>query len=95
MKQYDIIRYPVFTEKSNAATSIGKYTFIVAEDSTKPEIKDAVEKLFGVKVTKVNVMNNKAKNVVFRGRRGKTSASKKAIVTLASGLSIDLTKGIN
>ena len=63
-------------------------------DATKPEIKSAVEGIFDVKVTAVNTLNQKGKVKRFRGRLGKRSDSKKAIVTLAEGQSIDVTSGI-
>lgn len=76
----DIIIKPIITEKSNDAVQEGKYTFQVAKNATKPQIADAVEKLFNVKVVKVNTINfdGKAKRVGVH--QGKTAAWKKAIV---------------
>ena len=82
---HDIILKPVITEKSMDDLQVGKYTFKVAKDANKSEIKKAVEQLFGVEVAKVNTLNvnGKAKRV---GRyAGKTSDWKKAIVTLTEG----------
>ena len=93
-RMYQIIRRPVITEK---ATLIGEYnhvTFEVALDATKPEIKLAVEKLFDVKVMAVNTLRQKGKTKRFRGRPGRRSDSKKAIVRLAEGQSIDVTTGL-
>ena len=84
MKEYDIILKPVLTEKSYADIANKKYTFIVDLKATKPQIKDAVEKIFGVKVAKVNtsVVGGKLKSQD-RGRTyGFTATRKKAYVTL-------------
>jgi len=93
-RPYDIIIRPVITEKSNSLMeNHGKYTFEVAVDASKPEIKRAVEELFGVKVKKVNTMmvRPRKKRVLGRFRQyGTTKKWKKAIVTLEKGQSIDL-----
>lgn len=93
-RPYDIIIRPVITEKSNSLMeNYGKYTFEVAVDASKPEIKRAVEELFGVKVKKVNTMmvRPRKKRVLGRFRQyGTTKKWKKAIVTLEKGQSIDL-----
>lgn len=94
LKAYDIIRQPVITEKSTAASQFNKVVFKVAGDASKPEIKAAVEQLFKVKVEKVNTILVKGKNKRFRGRPGTRSDVKKAIVTLAAGQTIDLTAGL-
>lgn len=78
----DIILKPVITEKSMDGLQMGKYTFKVARDANKIEIKDAVEKLFGVKVAKVNTMNCTGRTKRVGRYVGKTSDWKKAIVTL-------------
>lgn len=78
----DIIIKPVITEKSMDGLQAGKYTFKVAKDATKPEIKKAVEKLFGVEVDKVTTMNVKGKMKRLGRYEGMTSSWKKAIVTL-------------
>ncbi|MCR5600003.1 MAG: 50S ribosomal protein L23 [Ruminococcus sp.] len=80
----DIILKPVITERSMDGLQAGKYTFKVAKDATKPEIKKAVEKLFGVEVDKVTTMNIRAKAKRLGRYEGKTAAWKKAIVTLTA-----------
>ncbi len=91
---YERIRRPVITEKSTLGSEHGQVTFRVPVDATKPQIKQAVESLFEVKVTAVNTARVKGKVKRFRGRRGRLAGSKKAIVTLAEGHSIDVTTGI-
>jgi large subunit ribosomal protein L23 len=91
---YNIIRNPVVTEKATLLGEKNQIVFRVAIDSTKPEIKAAVEGLFGVKVTGVNTLVAKGKTKRFRGRPGVRSDVKKAYVTLAEGQSIDLTTGL-
>ena len=78
----DIILRPVITEDSMMGQALKKYTFKVAKDATKPEIKAAVEKLFGVKVDKVNVLNVRGHMRRYGRFEGKTASWKKAIVTL-------------
>jgi len=90
----DILVAPIVTEKSTIAGSLGKYTFKVATCATKTDVKNAVESIFGVNVTKVNTVNYDGKTKLFRGREGTRNAYKKAVVTLKSGESIDLTNGI-
>ncbi len=97
MKQerlYDIILAPVITEKSQRISEQNQVVFRVRQDATKPEIKEAVQTLFGVKVEAVNTLNVKGKVKRFRGTIGKRSDFKKAIVTLGEGQSIDVTTGI-
>jgi large subunit ribosomal protein L23 len=91
---YTIIRSPVVTEKATLLAERNQVVFRVAIDSTKPEIKQAVEGLFGVTVTGVNTLVAKGKTKRFRGRPGVRSDVKKAYVTLAAGQSIDLTTGL-
>jgi len=91
---YDIIRSPVITEKATTASEQDKIVFIVSRTATKPDIKKAVEALFEVKVKSVNTLNRKGKTRRFRGIRGRLSDSKRAIVTLAEGESIDVTTGL-
>ena len=93
-EMYDIIRAPVITEKATAASEHNQVVFKVALAATKPEIKEAVEKLFGVKVKRVNTLVKKGKLKVFRGMRARQSDVKKAIVTLEEGHSIDVTTGL-
>ena len=78
----DIIIKPIITEKSNSSIQEGKYTFKVAKKATKVEIRNAVEKLFGVKVLKVNTINVNGKTKRVRYKEGKTPDWKKAIVTI-------------
>ena len=87
---YDTILRPIVTEKSTIANENGQVTFAVAINATKPQIKAAVELLFNVKVTAVNTIVQKGKTKTFRGRRGRRSDMKKAMVTLAEGQNIDL-----
>ena len=87
---YDTILRPIITEKATIANENGQVTFAVAIDATKPQIKAAVELLFNVKVTAVNTIVQKGKTKTFRGRRGRRSDIKKAMVTLAEGQNIDL-----
>lgn len=91
---YDVIRGPLVTEKATQGAENNQVTFEVAKDSTKPEIKAAVEGLFGVKVTSVNTSNVRGKVKVFRGRRGKRAGWKKAVVRIAEGQNIDVITGI-
>jgi large subunit ribosomal protein L23 len=94
LAMYDVILAPVVTEKSTRVSEHNQIVFKVRMDATKPEIKKAVEGLFGVKVTAVNTLVQKGKMKRFRGRVGFRSDVKKAIVTLAEGQSIDVTTGI-
>ena len=94
MSHYDVILSPVITEKSTAASEQDKVIFNVSLESTKADIKSAVEALFNVKVEKVNTLRRLGKTKRFRGVLGKRSDVKKAIVTLAEGQSIDITTGL-
>ena len=87
---YEIIRSPVITEKATLLSERSQVVFRVAPEATKPEIKRAVETLFGVTVTGVNTLVQKGKTKRFRGRPGVRSDVKKAFVQLAEGHSIDL-----
>jgi len=91
---YDVILSPVITEKSSVLSEYNQVTFKVAGTASKPEIKAAVETLFGVKVAAVNTLNRKGKRKIFKGVRGKQNDFKKAIVTLEEGQSIDVTTGL-
>ena len=93
-RHYDVIVSPVITEKATALSEHNKVVFKVRKDATKPQIKEAVEKLFDVKVMSVNTVVTKGKKKVFRGRLGQRSDVKKAIVTLEAGQSIDVTTGL-
>ena len=91
MKDYtDIIIAPVVTEKTMAERALGVYTFKVAKDANKFQIKDAITKAFGVKVDKVNTLNTKSKAKRVGRYEGRTKTYKKAIVTLKAGEKIDL-----
>ncbi|MCQ8241072.1 50S ribosomal protein L23 [Rhizosaccharibacter radicis] len=87
---FDIVRAPVITEKATALSEKNQVVFRVAIEASKPEIKAAVEGLFGVKVLGVNTLVQKGKAKRFRGRPGQRSDVKKAFVQLAEGDSIDL-----
>jgi large subunit ribosomal protein L23 len=93
-RHYDIILSPVITEKATMASEHGQVMFRVASHATKPQIKEAVEKLFDVKVKSVNTLVRKGKVRNFRGTRGELSDVKKAIVTLEEGHTIDVTTGL-
>lgn len=93
-RAYQLIRSPVITEKATMGSQHGQVTFRVPLDATKPEIKAAVEKLFKVKVTAVNTLRHKGKVKRFRNMLGVRSDTKKAIVSLAEGQTIDVTTGI-
>lgn len=88
----DIILAPVVSEKSYGLVEHNQYTFFVHPDASKPEIHDAIESIFGVKVVKVNTLNRPGKKIRARrsNRFGKRPDTKRAIVTLAEGTSIDL-----
>ena len=91
---YDVVLSPVITEKATMASEHNKVIFKVAGTGTKPQIKEAVEKLFDVKVKAVNTLNRKGKRKAFRGRPGVQSDVKKAVVTLEEGHRIDVTTGL-
>ena len=93
-RMYDIIRAPVITEKATMGSEHNQVTFKVPLDAIKPEIKAAVEGVFGVKVTAVNTLVVKGKAKRFRGRLGQRSDIKKAVITLAEGHTIDVTTGV-
>ena len=94
LRHYDVIVSPAITEKSTIASERNQVVFNVAKKATKPDIKAAVEALFGVKVTAVNTLVRKGKIKRFRGTAGRQSDVKKAIVTLADGHSIDVATGL-
>ncbi|MDQ2803084.1 MAG: 50S ribosomal protein L23 [Pseudomonadota bacterium] len=91
---YQIIRGPLITEKATRLSEHGHYVFRVALEAKKPEIKAAVEGLFGVQVLAVNTLIQKGKTKRFRGRPGRRPDVKKAFVQLASGQQIDFTTGL-
>jgi len=91
---YDVIQSPIVTEKSQAGSVNDKYTFRVSPQADKSKVKKAVETVFSVSVKKVNIVVIKGKTKLFRGKPGKRSDVKKAIVTLAQGQSIDIASKI-
>ncbi len=94
LQAYDVILAPVITEKSSEASEANQVVFKVRVDATKPQIKAAVEQLFGVKVVAVNTLTRKGKVKRFRGVEGRQKDMKKAIVKLAEGEKIDVTTRI-
>jgi large subunit ribosomal protein L23 len=93
-RHYDIIIAPVITEKATVASEHNQVIFKVARTATKPQIKEAVEKLFDVKVKSVNTLVRKGKVKAFKGTIGVQQNVKKAIVTLEEGHRIDVTTGL-
>jgi large subunit ribosomal protein L23 len=93
-RHYDVILSPVITEKATMASEHNKVMFRVAKHATKPQIKEAVEKLFDVKVKRVNTLTRPGKWKVFRNRLGQQSEEKRAVVTLEEGHKIDVTTGL-
>ena len=94
LNHYDVVLSPVITEKSTEASENNQVVFRVAKTASKPEIKAAVEALFQVNVTAVNTLVRKGKMKRFRGRPGRQSDVKHAVVTLKDGQSIDVTTGL-
>ena len=94
INHYDVILAPHITEKSTMLSEHNAVVFKVAGGASKPQIKAAVEALFGVSVTGVNTMNVKGKTKRWKGRPYTRSDVKKAVVTLADGQTIDITTGI-
>ncbi|NNC47458.1 MAG: 50S ribosomal protein L23 [Sphingomonas sp.] len=93
-RHYDVVLAPHITEKSTMASEHNAVVFKVSGDATKPQIKEAVEALFDVTVTKVNTIVSKGKVKRWRGKPYKRNDEKKAIVTLKDGDMIDITSGI-
>jgi len=93
-RMYEVVRAPLITEKATRLSEHNQVAFKVAVDATKPEIRAAIEGLFNVKVVAVNTLRQEGKEKRFRGRIGRRNHSKKAIVTLAEGQSIDVSTGI-
>jgi len=94
LRHYDVIVSPVITEKSTMVSEQNQVMFNVARKASKPEIKAAVEALFGVKVKAVNTLLRKGKVKRFKGTIGRQQDVKKAVVTLAEGQSIDVSTGL-
>lgn len=93
-RMYQILVRPLVTEKTTKQAEANWLTFEVAPGATKPEIRTAVERLYGVEVTRVNTLIQKGKVKGFRGRTGMRSDVKKAFVQLKDGQSIDLMAGV-
>jgi large subunit ribosomal protein L23 len=93
-EHYDVIRKPVITEKATMASESNTVVFEVAMEATKPQIKEAIEAVFGVKVKAVNTAISKGKNKRFRGKPGVRNDVKKAYVTLVEGNTIDVSTGL-
>ena len=93
-RNYDVLVGPLVTEKATMLSEHGQIAFRVRLDATKAEIRRAVENLFDVKVTAVNTLRVKGKTKRFRGRRGRRSGYKKAIITLAEGQNVDYLAGL-
>ncbi len=91
---FDKILSPIVTEKSTNLSELNKIVFKVPSSANKKNLKNNIEKIFKVNVTKINIINKQARNKLTRGRKVKISGFKKAIVTLKKGQSIDLTTGI-
>lgn len=94
-KHYDTIIAPVITEKATLLSEKNQVLFRVPLTATKKDVKEAVETLFNVKVAAVNTLRHKGKTKMFRGTPGQRSDTKKAIVTLLAGYSIDVTTGLS
>jgi large subunit ribosomal protein L23 len=94
LKAYDVILSPVITEKATLLSEANQVVFKVAPTATKTDIKAAIESLFNVKVKAVNTIVRKGKKRVFKGIRAQLSDTKKAVVTLEQGHSIDVTTGL-
>ena len=93
-EHYDVIKKPVITEKATMASEANAVVFEVAKDAAKPQIKQAIEELFGVKVKAVNTILTKGKQKRFRGIKGRRNDVKKVYVTLEEGNTIDETTGL-
>ncbi|MFM7083981.1 MAG: 50S ribosomal protein L23 [Hyphomicrobium sp.] len=94
LNPYDVIISPIITEKSTQVSEVNQVIFKVAFMATKKDIKNSIEALFKVKVKAVNTLLRKGKKKIFKGRVAQLSDTKKAIVTLEAGHSIDLTTGL-
>ena len=94
IRHYDVVLAPHITEKSTMVSEHNAVVFRVAGGASKPQIKAAVEALFGVTVKNVNTLVTKGKTKKWKGQPYKRSDVKKAIVTLAEGQSIDITEGV-
>lgn len=93
-RDYSVILSPVITEKATRILENNQVIFNVSPNATKPQIKNAIEALYSVKVSNVNTINIKGKQKIFRGIKGKRTGTRKAIVSLEKGQSIDLSSGV-
>jgi large subunit ribosomal protein L23 len=93
-KLYDVLVRPVITEKATRGAEQNKVVFMISPTADKTQVKQAVETLFGVKVSKVNTVNIAGKTKKFRGQDGRRDDVRKAIVTLAAGQTIDMAAGL-
>ena len=93
-RAYEVLRFPKVTEKSTLMAENNQMVFVVSLDANKSEIKQAVERLFKVKVAGVNTVKSPGKSKRFRGRLGQRNDVKKAYVTLADGEAVDITAGL-
>ena len=93
-QHYDVIRKPIVTEKATLASEANAVVFEVAMAANKPQIREAIEELFGVKVKAVNTLVTKGKVKRFRGKPGRRRDVKKAYVTLEEGNTIDISTGL-
>ena len=93
-KAYNVIVKPVVTEKSTTLSENNQIVFLVNINSNKIDIKKSIELIYGVKVSSVNVIRVKGKTKVFKGKVGRRSDYKKAIISLPKGQSIDLSLGV-
>lgn len=91
---YKIIKKPLVSEKAGMAEMHGSYTFVVAQDANKTQIKQAIKELYGIMPSKVATMQMEGKQVRFGYTQGRRSDWKKAIVTLPKGQSIDIHEGV-
>ena len=94
IKFYDLIKKPIITEKGTLLSNNSQIVFSIPMNANKTIIKQAVEKLFGVNVKKINIVISKGKTKRFKGKKGKRKDEKKAIISLEKGQKIDITTGI-
>ena len=93
-KAFNVIQKPIVTEKSTILSENNQIVFLVNINSNKIDIKKSIELIYGVKVNSVNIIRVKGKTKVFKGKVGKRSDYKKAIISLSKGQSIDLSMGV-
>jgi len=94
MHLYEVLRRPLITEKNTALQAQNKYTFEIAKEANKPQVKEAVEKAFKVKVTSVNMITMPGKTKIVGRRQVLTQSWKKAVVTLKPGNKIEIFEGV-